>query len=291
MCIINVRAILVYNMTHQTDTAQKILDRAIEALDKEAGLYLKIEGREVRIANDRVDAIVQLEPGHKMLMVEVKKWAQQVSLGALINQIKELPGEGLLVADYVNPRMAGRLREQQVQFIDTVGNAYINQPPNYVYITGKRPEKNEFRPIKEGVNRAFEPTGLKVVYAFLRDPELVNAPYRKIAAQADVALGTVGWVLNGLKTAGYIRNKSGGKRRRLIQYRKLLNRWVEVWPEKLKPKPRMGEFIADDPYWRKTIDIQGYDAYWGGEIAAAKAAAAIQNGNPCTATSCRKAGV
>ena len=32
----------------------------------------------------------------------------------------------------------------------------------------------------------------------------------------------------------------------------------------------MGEFMADNPCWWKEFDIRAYDAYWGGETAAAK---------------------
>ena len=268
--IINVHAILVNIMNRETGTEQEILDRAIQAVERETGLRLHIEQREIRLGERWVDAIVRLEPGDRTLVVEIKKWAQHANLGAVINQVKQLPGEGLLVADYVNPRMADKLRQQQVQFIDAVGNAFVNQPPVYVYVTGNRQEERGFMPTRNGAKRAFEPTGLKVIYTFLCHPELVNAPYREIAEEAGVALGTVGWVLNGLKAAELIRDKGGKKGRRLVHYRKLLDRWVEAYPEKLKPKQLVGEFIADDPYWWKDVDIQEYDGYWGGEIAAAK---------------------
>jgi hypothetical protein len=257
-------------MNRKIGTEQEILDRAIQAVELETGLRIQIERREHPVGDYRVDALVRLEPGDRMLMVEIKKWAQHANLGALINQVKQLPGEGLLAVDYVNPKMADKLRQQQVQFIDAAGNAFINQPPVYVYVTGNRQEERGVMPTKDGAKRAFDPKGLMVIYAFLRNPKLVNAPYREIAEKAGVALGTVGWVLNGLKAAEFIRDKGRKKGRYLIQYRKLLERWVEAWPEKLKPKQLVGEFIADDPYWWKNTDIQEYGGYWGGEIAAAK---------------------
>lgn len=247
-----------------------ILDRAIRAVEREVGLRLHIEQRDVRMGDYMVDAIVRLEPGDRTLAVETKKWAQQANVGALINQVKRLPIEGLLVADYINPKMAKNLREQGVQFIDGVGNAYINQPPVYVYVTGNRQTERGFMPTKDGAKRAFEPKGLMVLYAFLCDPELINAPYREIAERAGVALGTVGWVLKGLKAAELLYDKGKNKKHRFLHYRKLLDRWVEVWPEKLKPKQLIGEFAAKDPYWWEDIDIRKYDGYWGGEIAAAK---------------------
>jgi hypothetical protein len=45
---------------------------------------------------------------------------------------------------------------------------------------------------------------------------------------------------------------------------------VEAYPEQLRPKLGLGRFKADDPDWWKHVDITGYNACWGGEVAAAK---------------------
>ncbi len=257
-------------MAEEITVNREILEQAIAAVKIEIGLHLRIDKTEAKLNNYRVDAVLHIEGAKNTVAAEVKNWAQHANLGVLVNQIKNLPEKGLLVADYVNPKMAEKLRREDVQFIDTVGNAYINMPPIYVYATANRNDTAKLKPTKIGAKRAFEPTGLKVIFAFLCQPELVNAPYRDIAEQAGVALGTVGWVLNGLKAAGFIRDKGKKQGRRLVNYQKLLARWVEVYPEKLKPKQLLGDFIADDPYWWKNIKIQNYNGYWGGEIAAAK---------------------
>lgn len=254
----------------EADIEQEVLDRAIHAVERETGLRLDVTQREVRIGDRQVDIYIRFEPGDRTLAVEIKKWAQHVNLGAVINQVKQLPQEGLLVADYVNPQMADKLRKAGVQFIDGAGNAYFNQPPVYVFATGNRQAEPHFMPTKEGAKRAFEPKGLMVIYAFLLDPELINAPYREIAERAGVAVGTVAAVLKGLKAVGMIRGTGDKQPRRLTHYHKLLDRWVEAYPEKLKPKQLVGEFVANDPDWWEKIDIRNYDGYWGGEIAGAK---------------------
>ncbi|MEA2079706.1 MAG: hypothetical protein U9P00_07590 [Pseudomonadota bacterium] len=142
-------------MAWEKDTEQELLTRAIRAVERETGLRPLVERREVRLRDLTVDALVRLEGDRQTLPAEIKKWAQQANLGALANRVKQLPGEGLLVADYVNPRMASTLREQGVQFIDARGNTYINQPPVYVYVTGKRDEP-AFMPTQDGIKRAFE---------------------------------------------------------------------------------------------------------------------------------------
>jgi hypothetical protein len=105
-------------MNRETGTEHEILDRAIHAVERETGLRLHLEQWEIQVGNRIVDAFVRLEQGDRVLAAEIKKWAQHTNLGALINQVKQLPEEGVLVADYVNPRMADKLRQQEVQFID-----------------------------------------------------------------------------------------------------------------------------------------------------------------------------
>lgn len=154
----------------------------------------------------------------------------------------------MLVADYINPKTGKKLKAMDVQYFDTAGNAYINHPPVYIHVTGNKQRETQAATKKE-TNRAFDATGLKVIFGFLCDPLLVTATYREIAERTDVALGAVGRMLSGLKDVGYIIDRGRGKSRHLVNQHKMLDRWVEAYPEKLKPKQRIGEFIADEPYW------------------------------------------
>ncbi|OUS09074.1 hypothetical protein A9Q81_00090 [Gammaproteobacteria bacterium 42_54_T18] len=253
----------------QVKIEHELLEQALQAFQEETGLALEVIQEQAEIKGHQVDAIVRMPHRGGKLAVEIKRWAQQANVGALAEQVKRLPIDAFLAADYINPNMAKKLKAMDVQFIDTVGNAYINQPPLYVHVAGNKQGAPTVT-TKETANRAFDATGLKVVFGFLCDPLLVNEAYREIARQTGVALGTVGWVLKGLNEAGFIIDRGRGRGRRLINRPKLLDRWVEAYPEKLKPKLQVGEFIADDPHWWKAIEIEKYGAYWGGEVAAAK---------------------
>lgn len=269
----------------RTEPEIQILEKALLAIEREAGLRLTLEDTEPAAEDQRYDATVRIDG--KRLLVEVKRWAQHANLGALINQIQKLPERGLLVADFINPLMAEKLRAHDVQFIDTTGNAFINTPPAYVYIRGNRPEKAtpERWKREDAYGRAFATTGLKVVFAFLCNPDLINAPYREIARLADAAVGTVGWVLNDLKADRYVANFGRG-RRRLIDYQRLLDRWTEAYPQKLRPKQLLGVFCADQPDWWRQVAIADFNGYWGGETAAAK----LTNFKPEIATVYLRAG-
>lgn len=247
----------------------KLLDLATKAFEAETGLKIGIVNREVRKDQNTIDGLVDLPNGAGRLAAEVKKWAQHTNIGAMANQVKSLPMEGMLVADYVNPNMAAKLKELGVLFIDTAGNAFIDRPPLYIWVTGNKP-KMPIREPREGGGRAFDATGLKVVFGMLCQPDLVKAPYRKIAEQTDVALGTVGQVMQALKVAGFLIERKQKRDRKLTNQKKLFERWVEAYPEKLKPKLKVGDFAAEGPLWWKDIAIEKYGAYWGGEVGAAK---------------------
>lgn len=200
------------------------------------------------------------------LAVEVKRNIRPAHLGAIIQHIKKLQPIGVLVADYLNPNIAKTLKDNDVQYMDACGNTYLNLPPIYVNITGQKPVLEA----KREINKAFDISGLKLIYGFLCEKNLVGASYREIAEQTGIALGAVGKVLNGLVDAGYLIDRGKNGKRQLINRRKLLDRWVEAYPEKLKPKLRVGEFISDDTGWWKTFDIAKFGAYWSGEVGAEK---------------------
>lgn len=252
------------------DKEDDILPAAIRAVEEEVGVRVHIEPDQIRMVGRRVDAVLTVEGAPGYFVAEIKKWAAHANLDALIYQIHRLSGDlgrGMLIADYVNPKMAERLKAEDISFIDAAGNAFINAPPVYVYVKGQGKPLTAVTP--EG-NRAFEPTGLKVIFAFLCNPELVNAPYRTIADLADVALGSVGWVVRGLKETGLLVDKGNGSGRRIVNYQKLLDRWVEDYPLKLKPKQLIGKFTTENPDWWKELDLSQYGALLGGETAAAK---------------------
>ena len=252
----------------------ELLKKAIEALHRETGLQVRVKKEAVKkgtgkIGKIRIDALATLKGDRKQFAIEVKRWAAQTPLGALINKMQEIPMETMLAADFVNPNMAVKLRENNIQFFDMAGNAYINQPPTYIYIKGNRLD-NEFVKEKKRTGRAFEPAGLKVVYALLCDPELIKRPYRTIAEKAQVVVGTVGEVVKDLKANNYVIDRGDKVGRRLTQYKPLLDRWVETYPNRLKPKQIVGDYATDKPDWWKKINLKKYQGYWGGEVAAAK---------------------
>ncbi len=259
-------------VTHQTQAAEqqrdRLLEDAVRALRQATGLELRVERRAHGRGKAEGGVVLRLDRGgQKMtLRAHVAPALTTQTLGAALAELGRLPGKAMLVTGYVNPSMAERLRRMGIAFADTMGNVYLDHPPVLVYLAGKKPLGG---PAKAQVTRAFQPTGLKVVFALLREPKLAAAPYRDIVEAAGVALGTVGWVMNDLKALGFLADK-GKHGRELVEREKLLDRWVTAYPEQLRPKLHQGYYAAAAPqWWQKAVLMQGKE-YWSGEVAAAK---------------------
>lgn len=247
------------------DREREILQLALEGIQKTANLDIQIQ-----YGYYDFDAKLRIR-FHEMewdFAVEIKNTIAPANLGAYVHQLRIFHQEHkiILVTRYVTPQMADRMKEMGIQFIDAAGNAYINEPPLFIFIKGNRPIA-ELK--KERPTRAFQPTGLQVVFALLCNPGLENEPFRQIAKLANAALGTVGWVATDLKKMGHLIDR-GKRGRRLLRRKELLDRWVTMYPDQLRQKNLMGRYKAPDVEWWKNEDLINFPAYWGGEIAAAK---------------------
>jgi hypothetical protein len=207
----------------------------------------------------------QLEEKTFRYTAMTKRGLRPATLGVIVQQIQRLGENALLIADYVTPQLADALRNYGIAFIDTAGNAYINNPPIFIWIKGERPVKCA---MIQSTGRAFQTGGLQVIFALLCNPELVDRPYREIARLADVAHGTVGWVMAELPKLGFVAEVN--KKRRFLRPERLLQQWVEAYARTLRPKLVLGRYTAETLDWWKTINPAKYGFKMGGEGAAAR---------------------
>lgn len=247
---------------------KNLINRAMEMFAQTTGMKMTHQAKAPNGRNDYPDGLVRIDHKdmHWDFAVQAKTRVTRATVAMEKAQLTTLEQDCLLVTEYVTPPMADRMKTIGLFFMDTAGNAYLNKPPLYVFIKGNKPPENvKAAPIK----RLFKPAGLKVIFALLNMPKMVDWPYRQIAAMTDVALGTVDWILKDLKEMGFLL-EMGGRKRKIIHLLTLLKRWVEAYPEQLRPKLGNERFKADQPDWWKDVDITKYAACWGGEVAAAK---------------------
>jgi hypothetical protein len=241
-----------------------LLTAAMEKL-RGYGITAATDARGVRMGRTTADAMVRLGYGGQEVeyAVELKLGLRPQALGAVIHQLERHGARALLVADYVTPPMAEDLRARRIPFVDAAGNAFLDQPPLFVWVKGEKPRRlvGAGRP----AGRAFQATGLQVVFALICHPEWTDLPYRDLAQRADVAHGTVGWVMTELTELGFVVELAG--KRRLVQRERLMQQWAEFYPRTLRPRLALGRFRAETLDWWNTIDPTRYGAVLGGEPA------------------------
>lgn len=251
-----------------------VLARGIEALK---GFGLTVEHAAKPKAGEGVDVWLRVGRGRDRALYAamLRKRVVPAALGPMLHPLADAKGKAMLIADYVTPPMALRLREKGVAFVDAVGNAWIEQPGLVLWHTGNKPVRT---PKVTQAVRVFQPAGIQVVFALLCDPGRVNAPVREIAKMAGVAHGTVGHILDDLRRVGHVvelgrREGARGRarQRRLLQRRRLLDLWVEAYVQVLRPRldPRRYRPLATTaPDWWKKATYHELGAWLGGEGAA-----------------------
>lgn len=261
------------NASNRFAGAKEILDTAKQAFEEATGYPVQIMAApaDVPPGEQQPDAVLQIKvPGvaggkQKKYYARIKGTVAKATIGHAAEQIRHFKKDGILVTRQVNPQVAAQLKAMDVAFIDTAGNAYINDPPVLIYVVGR---KKKDVPARHTTGRAFRPTGLKVVFALLCQPELAKAPYREIVEVTHVAQGTVGWVMNDLKQQKFLvdRGKHG---RKLVNTTRLFDIWAETYARELRPKLFIGTYKTTKDQWWRNVDWRNTTAYLGGEPAAA----------------------
>ncbi|WP_291995511.1 type IV toxin-antitoxin system AbiEi family antitoxin [Candidatus Accumulibacter sp. ACC003] len=198
----------------------------------------------------------------------VKRRLSSTSIGAVLASLRQPLDIGepppLLLTDYVASPLAAQLRERRQQFADAAGNTYLEGRGLFVYVSGR---KLQPRQLARRASRGFTATRLKVLFALICDPDLAGAPYRTIAAAANVALGAMPAVIADLQQHGSL--IVSAKSRSLFARKRVLDEWAQAYALGLRGKALIGRFLAprfdDWPDWQ----LNPANARWGGETAAA----------------------
>ena len=254
-----------------TGEEQQLLGNALEALAKETGMTARVLDREARLdrGKHRLDAVVEVATTKQTynFAVEIRNNLDRFET---LHQLRALlpPNHKqtlLIVAPYISQQLAERCRELDMCFADTAGNAYLHAPGLHVYITG-RPKPPELRAADSA--KAMNAAGLRVVFALLCQPHLLNATYREIAATAQVALGTVGQAFKYLENRRHITAQAAEGNRRFLAPERTLQEWVTLYPTVLRPKLHARRFRTTVMNWTEGVDLEPYRTFWGGEVAA-----------------------
>jgi len=181
---------------------------------------------------------LRTENGYVRFDVEVKGVLKRPMPTHLALSREESERHFLVMSEYVNPAIAEDLKKNQINFIDSVGNAFFHIPEKiYIEISGK---KLEFLGDKK-TSALIQPKGLQLLFLFLADEGTLSDTYRILSEKAGVSLDRVFTVRNELVHKGYVYTKDK-KHYHFIDKKGLLERWLTNYVDRLRPKLVLGSF-------------------------------------------------
>lgn len=173
----------------------------------------------------------------------------------------------LVISKIIYPKIAAKLIEMGINYIDATGNLYINEKNVYILITGKKTTVNTIHT----KSRLFGETGIKLLFVLLQDEEAAHLSYRELADAVQISPASISILYKEMIRNGYLLEEEG-VHKRLLRKRELLQRWVNGFREVLRPKLVIGSYQSlkkDFVRNYATLPIDEWSGSWGGEPAAA----------------------
>jgi hypothetical protein len=221
------------------------------------------------LENTLADGLLTIYTPHSQVkyIVEIKAPITLDTLDSTINYfnyLKEKLSNGqrtLLITNALSDAVVDSLLERNIEFIDTTGNIYLNNSSLYILIRGSSIQNKKLLYKKLLSTPKITTSTLKVTYALLQDPsilqyhnleQIVNVAVvdsttvklsllEIIANAAGVDAKTVKRSLETLYQLNYLLRQRSGTYR-IENYTKLLERWEMGYIENLRPELLIGTF-------------------------------------------------
>jgi hypothetical protein len=244
---------------------EQIVKQSIEMFAKNTGIIAQWKVQNYKRKEFRSDGIFLFTIENKLFKFsgEIKKEVRVYQIDQINNYQQN--NAKIIIAQRLSPEMRIELRRRDIAYIESNGNLYIKTDGLFLFVDGQPPIRTE----NETTNRAFTKTGLKVIFHLLLIDDLINKPYREIAAITEVGLGNINYIFTGLKEMGFLLQLTKDQYK-LTNKKELLDRWLTGFTEKLKPGLNQGKFAfateTAQKNWRE-IKLQEDQTFWAGEPA------------------------
>jgi hypothetical protein len=247
---------------------KQIIQAAIQHFNQLTGLKMnEVYQPDKRLPKNREpDTCVEIQAQGKTytFWVEVKNELRQVHLGHLIQQLAQDRDNWLLICQYLSKPNRKHLKEEGINYLDASGNCNIRSGALLLFINDQQVAPQR----QSNTGKLWKPAGLRLIFSLLLKPELINEPYRFIAKQSKLGLGTIGALLQELEKEKYFSRYN--QNYNFENREALLNRWTETYYAILRPKLMQGRFRFASPKDRDNWkNVQLKQVFWGGEPAGA----------------------
>lgn len=216
------------------DQAKAILASLLQAIPFVKGVELRQEA--ILADGMHADFIAAMSVGadQMTLVCEVKKSLQPRFVLDAVRQVKEYcsyfsdaPAFPVVVSEYISPRSAEILIEQNVSFFDLAGNCRFCFANVYIEKQGAKPKSGESR----GVKSLFGLKSSRMLRLMLNNP-VRTWQVKELAAKTELSLGQVSNIRRALLDQQYaLESEQGGIQ--LTQPGALLGDWVKSYKKNI----------------------------------------------------------
>lgn len=187
--------------------------------------------------------------GVRTVVVETKHSSMTQGPGKLDRQPRADWAEDdvthMLAQRYISPRRGQSLRAQLIPYVDTVGNMWLQLPGLYIHVEGRPAPSVVLRP--PSGDRLSRPSSLRITFALLTQPLLLQASLRELAEQCGTSVGAAQAATTDLTEHGFVTGSKGD--RRLTRPGVLADRWVHDFGTRLLPKLEQRTLRGPSPRW------------------------------------------
>lgn len=146
--------------------------------------------------DDVFDALLVLKAkagSYKLLVRQLKSHVSRAMASHVASSHKGIASV-LVLAPHVGSGVAATLIEGGVNYLDASGNCHISVPPFFVHVEGKSAGKGT------GASMGVRGPGFQVLFVYLAEPALLDAPMRTVAEVAGVSRQPVLAIKHRLQT-------------------------------------------------------------------------------------------
>ena len=255
-----------YELINFSNMKPEIIPIVLQEFTNRVSIKATWEKSATTLKGMKLDGYIRFQVGkHTIEMPAEVKTKVAAAHIPMLQTLKLKWGKLVVITTSIAPSVQMQLKELGIFFMDSAGNAFIQQEGLFVHIEGRRAETNVVADV-----RAFSKGGIKVIFQLFLEAGLINATMREIANRAAVSLDTVHKTINALRSMEYILalNKNEWI---WNNKQELLTQWMIEYDRRLKPGLFINrfDFMRDADYDRwKQIRLTKSHTCWGAEPAA-----------------------
>ena len=225
---------------------------------------LRTRGFEVRRPTNGPDllATISTRGGDHTLVVDVKSTPSAALLPSSTTGSNDPPT--MVAQRYISARRGHALQAQGVPYVDSVGNMWLQLPGVHILVEGRPAPPNPPGAVGDRLSR---PSSMRVIFALLVRPHLLEANLRELATQCGTSVGAAQAATADLTDGGFLHGKAPD--RRLRRTGVLADRWVSDFRTRLLPKLDQRVVRGPAPPWwlESGHRLTPEEGSLGGEIA------------------------